>query len=181
MHVDTSAQPASAELNAPADVRVDSVPTLGADGAGNGHDLIDPAYLERLRPSGDISPKRGRGRPKLGAISPRTGEVVRAVRERQSPTGWLAEVKDCLEKAEGLTDGKLPVKLAQAVAMRSESMTVLDVVAAFEKCENMALKLKAAKFLKDTSKGTIEDIRKQAFAFMNEPTEEGADNGEKTE
>ena len=52
--------------------------------------------------------------------------------------------------------------------MRSESMTVVDVVAAFEKCENMALKLKAAKFLKDTSKGTIEDIRKQAFAFMNE-------------
>ena len=71
-----------------------------------------------------------------------------------------------------MTDGALPVRLAKAVAMRSESMTVLDVVAAFEKCENMALKLKAAKFLKDTSKGTIEELRSYAAKLMQEETDE---------
>lgn len=52
--------------------------------------------------------------------------------------------------------------------MRSESMSVVDVVSAFEKCENMALKLKAAKFLKDTSKGTIEELRQYAAKLMTQ-------------
>ena len=51
-------------------------------------------------------------------------------------------------------------------------MPVLDVVSAFEKCENMALKLKAAKFLKDTSKGTIEELRKYAANLMQEDSDE---------
>lgn len=52
-------------------------------------------------------------------------------------------------------------------------MPVLDVVSAFEKCENMALKLKAAKFLKDTSKGTMEELRKYASDLLTkeEPDE----------
>ena len=50
-------------------------------------------------------------------------------------------------------------------------MSVLDLVGAFEKCENMALKLKAAKFLKDTSKGTIEELRKYALGLMNQEEE----------
>lgn len=57
--------------------------------------------------------------------------------------------------------------------MRSESMTVLDVVAAFEKCENMALKLKAAKFLKDTSKGTIEELRSYAAGLLTKEEDDG--------
>ena len=52
----------------------------------------------------------------------------------------------------------------------------LDVVQALEKCENMALKLKAAKFLKDTSKGTIEELRQYALGLMNqEDTDETTD------
>ena len=50
--------------------------------------------------------------------------------------------------------------------MRSESMSVVDVVSAFEKCENMALKLKAAKFLKETSKGTMEELRQYAANLL---------------
>ena len=153
--------------------RVDSLPGVVPDGVSFEESHGDPARAQRLRPPGDLSPKRGRGRPKLGTVSPRTGETIRSVGERQSPTGWLAEVKTCLTKTDGLTDGQLPVRLAQAVAMRSESMTVLDVVAAFEKCENMALKLKAAKFLKDTSKGTIEELRSYAAGLLTKEEDDG--------
>ena len=68
------------------------------------------------------------------------------------------------------------MKLAKAVLEKAEAMPVLDVVSALEKCENMALKLKAAKFLKDTSKGTVEDLRKFAADLMK-----GDDDGETTE
>ena len=65
------------------------------------------------------------------------------------------------------------MKLAQAVIQKADGMPVLDVVSAFEKCENMALKLKAAKFLKDTSKGTIEELRHYAMTLMTkEDTDE---------
>ena len=180
MYVNPPAQSLGAVAEPPADVRVDFIPRLREDGTVGQHAIVDPTSPQRIRPTGDAGAKRGRGRPKLGSVSPRTGETIRSVEERKSPTGWLRDVQASLTKEDGLTDGKLPLKLAQAVALRSESMTVLDVVAAFEKCENMALKLKAAKFLKDTSKGTIEDIRKQAFAFMNE-SEEEVSNGQTTE
>ena len=166
MHADPLTQPLGAVAEPPADVRLDSLPTVGADGTNNGSDSLDPEGTQRLRPPRDVGAKRGRGRPKLGTVSPRTGETIRSVEERKSPTGWLSDVQACLTKTDGLTDGQLPVRLAQAVAMRSESMTVLDVVAAFEKCENMALKLKAARFLKDTSKGTIEELRKYASDLL---------------
>ena len=173
MHVDTPTQPLGAVAVAPADVRVDSLPTEWIHSATDPNASFNSASPQRLRPPGDAGAKRGRGRPKLGSVSPRTGEVIRAVAERQSPTGWLADVKTCLTKADGLTDGQLPVRLAQAVAMRSESMTVLDVVAAFEKCENMALKLKAARFLKDTSKGTIEELRSYAAGLLTKEDDDG--------
>ena len=86
--------------------------------------------------------------------------------ERERATGWLREVQSALTKADGLTDGQLPVKLAQAVILKADGMPVLDVVSAFEKCENMALKLKAARFLKDTSKGTIEELRSYAAGLL---------------
>ena len=173
MHASNVTSPLCAESSLPPDVRVDSLPTVGALGAAEQHDSLDPAGAERLRPPRDISAKRGRGRPKLGTVSPRTGETIRSVEERKSPTGWLHDVQACLTKADGLTDGQLPVRLAQAVAMRSESMTVLDVVAAFEKCENMALKLKAARFLKDTSKGTIEELRSYAAGLLTKEEDDG--------
>lgn len=49
---------------------------------------------------------------------------------------------------------------------------MLDVVNALEKCENMALKLKAAKFLKETSKGTIEELRSYAAGLLTKDEEE---------
>lgn len=55
-------------------------------------------------------------------------------------------------------------------------MPVLDFVSALERCENMALKLKAAKFLKETSKGTMEELRSYARKLM-----EGDSNGDQTE
>lgn len=54
-------------------------------------------------------------------------------------------------------------------------MIVPDVVQALERCENMALKLKAAKFLKDTGKNTVEEMRRYAAQLM-----EGEPDGEAT-
>lgn len=55
-------------------------------------------------------------------------------------------------------------------------MAPLELVQALEKCENMALKLKAAKFLRDTGKVSIEELRKYASDMMR-----GDDDGEATE
>ena len=46
------------------------------------------------------------------------------------------------------------------------------LVSALEKCENMALKLKAAKFLRDSGKQSIEDLRKYAEGLMTSDDEE---------
>ena len=145
---------------------VDCVSDLGSHGADESYNPPDSADLERLRPPVNLSAKRGRGRPKLDRD--RSGNIIRGKQdaERKPAAGWLTDVQACLGKADCLTDGQLPVKLAQAVAMRSESMSVVDVVSAFEKCENMALKLKAAKFLKETSKGTMEELRQYAANLL---------------
>ena len=45
-------------------------------------------------------------------------------------------------------------------------MPPLELVQALEKCENMALKLKAAKFLKDTGKVSIDELRQYATQLM---------------
>ena len=55
-------------------------------------------------------------------------------------------------------------------------MAPLELVQALEKCENMALKLKAAKFLRDTGKVSIEELRKYATDLMK-----GDDDGDATE
>jgi len=55
-------------------------------------------------------------------------------------------------------------------------MPPLDLVQALEKCENMALKLKAAKFLKDTGKVSIEEMRAYAKSLMMDDKE--GTNGE---
>ena len=93
----------------------------------------------------------------------------------EHPAHWLAGVQAHLSKADGLTDGQLPVKLAQAVIAKADTMIVPDVVQALERCENMALKLKAAKFLKDTGKNTVEEMRRYAAQLM-----EGEPDGEAT-
>lgn len=152
---------------------VDCVSDLGSHGADDAYHRGDSTDLERLRPSGDVSAKRRRGRPQLPRDG--SGNILRgeAPPERKSATGWLHQVETHLAGRDGLTDGQLPVKLAQAVIQKADGMPVLDVVSAFEKCENMALKLKAAKFLKDTSKGTIEELRHYAMTLMTkEDTDE---------
>ena len=94
--------------------------------------------------------------------------------EPSAGAGWLTEVQAQLEQADGLTDGKLPLTLAQAIVKRN--MPPLDLVQALEKCENMALKLKAAKFLKDTGKVSIEEMRAYAKSLMMDDKE--GTNGE---
>ncbi len=55
-------------------------------------------------------------------------------------------------------------------------MPPLELVQALEKCENMALKLKAAKFLKDTGKVSIDELRRYATDLMK-----GDDDGDQEE
>lgn len=172
MHVDTPPQSKRVDAHLPADVRLDSVPSVGSRGTDFTNPHLDTEATQCLRSPEHIGAKRGRGRPKLARDG--AGNVIRGATvavgqpapQRVDAGGWLGSVQAQLEKADGLTDGHLPVKLAKAVCEKAASMPVLDVVAAFEKCENMALKLKAAKFLKDTSKGTIEELRKYAMDLM---------------
>lgn len=52
-------------------------------------------------------------------------------------------------------------------------MDVAEVVNALEKCQGMALKLKAAKFLKSNTKDDIQELRKYAEELVlgKEPDE----------
>jgi len=81
-----------------------------------------------------------------------------------------------LDTQDGLTDGTLPRLLAQAVLAKAETMPPLELVQALEKCENMALKLKAAKFLRDTGKVSIDELRKYATELMK-----GDDDGHRAD
>ena len=89
-----------------------------------------------------------------------------AVAGGKPPAGWLGPVQAHLDTHDGLTDGTLPRLLAQAVLAKAATMPPLELVQALEKCENMALKLKAAKFLRDTGKVSIDELRKYATDLM---------------
>ena len=168
MHVDAPAQSDDLESGVAVGDGLDSLPSVGLDAAAQPRPPGDPAQPECLGSPGIV--KRGRGRPRklVAGNGSGSGGDSAAHGVRESATGWLGAVQAQLEKQDGLTDGSLPVRLAKAVAEKADSMPVLDVVAAFEKCENMALKLKAAKFLKDTSKGTIEELRQYAAKLMSD-------------
>lgn len=56
------------------------------------------------------------------------------------------------------------------------ALSPLELVQALEKCENMALKLKAAKFLKETGTNTVEEMRQWAANLMKE-----TDHGDTTD
>ena len=172
MNAAAVAQSDDLESGAPTGDGLDSLPGVGMDASAPLDAVGDSAGVECLGSPGVV--KRGRGRPRKLVVPVGGGSDGDAapLRERESATGWLGAVQAQLEKQDGLTDGSLPVKLAKAVASKADSMSVLDLVAAFEKCENMALKLKAAKFLKDTSKGTIEELRSYAAKLMQGETDE---------
>jgi len=159
---------------------MDSLPGELPSGVHFGESNTDPAQPEQLSSAGVV--KRGRGRPRKlvpadgnGNAESRTADAI-----REPASGWLGSVQAQLEKADGLTDGHLPVKIAQALIAQAQdkhtfcihckrsSITETELVAALEKCENMALKLKAAKFLKDTSKGTIDELRQYAAKLMSD-------------
>ena len=180
MNVDAAAQSIGPESLREYIHRLDSLSGVGADGAKSIQPLADPAQSQCVGSPGVV--KRGRGRPRklVGAVGAGNSRVPSQDAGREPATGWngwLDEVKEHLDSKDGLTDGQLPVKLAKAVVMRAEvslMVSPLDVVQALEKCENMALKLKAAKFLKDTSKGTIEELRKYALGLMNQEEDDNA-------
>ena len=56
----------------------------------------------------------------------------------------------------------MPTKLARGVCQKAEEMETLAVVQALEKCQSMALKVKAAKFLKSSTKDDIQELRAYA-------------------
>lgn len=156
----------------PAFLGVDRLPVVGANGTDAIQHPPDSAGVAGLRQAGVV--KRGRGRPRkqLDSVGAGNSSVAGQNAPRVTAANWLDGITAHLDKADGLIDGQLPVKLAKAICSKADSMPVVDVVNAFKTCEDMALKLKAAKFLKDTSKGTIEELRKYALGLMNDNGEE---------
>lgn len=57
---------------------------------------------------------------------------------------------------------QVPTKLARGVCEKADEMEILAVVQALEKCQSMALKVKAAKFLKSSTKDDIQELRAYA-------------------
>lgn len=116
----------------------------------------------------------------MGAKRPRTSDARTADadgerrasqpdRSPRDPAEWLRPVAESIARDGGLTEIAFPQRLAQGVVTQAEggNLSVTDTVDALAKIQAMALKVKAAAFLKKSGQDDIQALRDYAQQMIN--------------